>query len=102
THLSQTPNREFAVSTATLSPSNQPTPHVRICGFRGFFPTPNLSPPAVEALQQSGVGLNPDVFESDMLSFTTDARMEKVRDLDGADGAVEGVFWVKEVMSQWR
>jgi pyridoxamine 5'-phosphate oxidase len=102
THLTQTPNREFALSTAALSPSNQPLPHVRTCGFRGFFPSPNLSPPAVEALQQSGVGLNPDVFESDMLSFTTDARMEKVRDLDAADGEVEGVFWVKEVMSQWR
>lgn len=37
-----------------------------------------------------------------MLSFTTDARMGKVSDLKEFDGAVEAVFFVKEVMTQWR
>lgn len=75
---------------------------MRICGFRGFFPELSLAAPAVEALQQRGIGLSPDVYESDMLSFTTDARMEKVRDIEVAGGAAEAVFWVKEIMTQWR
>lgn len=36
-----------------------------------------------------------------MPTFTTDVRMEKVRDLEACN-KMEGVFWVKEVMSQWR
>lgn len=68
---------------------------------------------------------NPHVFESDMPTFTTDVRTEKVQDLfatgpghgapeqakgSGGGGAVEAVFWVKgkelgqdkDVMVQWR
>jgi pyridoxamine 5'-phosphate oxidase len=60
---------------------------------------------------------NPDVYDSDMPTFTTDARMDKVPDLfasgpghgepsqssgSGGGGAVEAVFWIKEVGKQWR
>ena len=52
-------------------------------------------------------GMNPAVYESDMLAFTTDVRMEKVRQIqpgEGGDvgGEVEAMFWVKDVMTQWR
>ena len=92
THLSQAATKELTLSTATLnSKSGVPAPHVRTVGFRGFFPSPPLTPQAVSALRDSGDGVNPDIYESDMLTFTTDVRMEKVRDI--AQGAsVEGVF----------
>lgn len=60
---------------------------------------------------------NERVYESDMLTLTTDVRMEKVHDFfassaghgevsqsqgSGGGGPVEAVFWVKEVMTQWR
>lgn len=48
-------------------------------------------------------GTNPAVYESDMLSFTTDVRMGKVEQLtQQSDGGIEVVFWVKEAMTQWR
>lgn len=59
---------------------------------------------------------NPEVYESDLLTITTDARMEKVPELFGsaestataADpqsrpaGPVEAVFWMPKYMTQWR
>jgi pyridoxamine 5'-phosphate oxidase len=45
---------------------------------------------------------SPSVYESEALTFTTDARMEKVGELRESAGFVEAVFWVKGVMSQWR
>lgn len=59
--------------------------------------------------ESGGGGMNPVVYESDMLTFTTDVRMEKVRQIEGGEGGdgdvggeVEAVFWVKDVMTQWR
>lgn len=54
-----------------------------------------------------GGRINPDVYESDMLTFTTDVRMEKVRQIESEEkgnvgGEVEAMFWVKDVMTQWR
>lgn len=64
---------------------------------------------------------NPRVYESDMPTFTTDVRMEKVGDFfstsaggekangrehlmkgSGGGGAVEAVWWIKELGMQWR
>ncbi len=60
---------------------------------------------------------NDNVYESDMLTFTTDVRMEKVQQIfassaghgaveqsqgSGGGGPVEAVFWIKDVMTQWR
>lgn len=45
---------------------------------------------------------NPDVYESDMLAFTTDVRMEKLAQLESSGHAIEAVFWLKDLMAQWR
>jgi pyridoxamine 5'-phosphate oxidase len=60
---------------------------------------------------------NDRVYESDLLSFTTDVRMMKLPEIfasshghgevaqsqgSGGGGPVEAVFWVKDVMTQWR
>ncbi|PKY03730.1 hypothetical protein P168DRAFT_305064 [Aspergillus campestris IBT 28561] len=93
----------FTLSTATLDPkTNLPVPRSRTCEFRGFFPTPPLHPSALQALSAQNVPLNPAIYESDLLSFTTDARMEKTAQLRESGGAVEAVFWVKGAMVQWR
>ncbi|KAE8146527.1 hypothetical protein BDV25DRAFT_169834 [Aspergillus avenaceus] len=99
THLSQ--STSFTLSTITRDPKGKIVPRSRTCQLRGFWPTPSLHPSAVEALKSQGVGLNPDVYESDMLSLTTDIRMEKAGQIR-ASGAVEGMFWVGGVGNQWR
>ena len=61
---------------------------------------------------------NPRVYESDMPTFTTDVRMEKVPELfassagkaqkeeqvqgSGGGGPCEAVWWIKETGTQWR
>lgn len=60
---------------------------------------------------------NERVYESDLPTFTTDVRMEKVPDLfasskghgkvaqsqgSGGGGPVEAIFWIKDVGTQWR
>jgi hypothetical protein len=52
--------------------------------------------------QQVEGGGNPPVFESDMLTFTTDARMDKLPQLESSGHAIEAVFWLKDLMNQWR
>ncbi|KAK4655612.1 hypothetical protein QC762_303920 [Podospora pseudocomata] len=100
---------------ATLHPVPSHTsitvlPRARTCVFRGFWGTlpPNERNPAV---------LNPPLFRSDLLTFTTDARMSKTSDIldtagpdsqtvsggsSGGGGPVEAVFWVDETKTQWR
>lgn len=61
--------------------------------------------------------MNDRVYESDLPTFTTDVRMEKIPEFfassqghgeveqsqgSGGGGPVEAVFWIKEVMTQWR
>lgn len=108
-HLSQNSSSEFTLSTVARDVAkNRPVPRARVCGFRGFFPTPQLHQSAIDALKKQGDGLNPDVYESDMLSFTTDIRMEKASQIQplGSDSFVgndvEMVFWLKDVANQWR
>ena len=61
---------------------------------------------------------NERVFESDLPTFTSDVRMEKIPEIFGSSeghaksreqaqgtgggGPVEAVWWVKDVMTQWR
>ncbi len=61
---------------------------------------------------------NPRVYESEMPTFTTDVRMEKVPELfassagkaekeeqvqgSGGGGPCEAAFWIKETGTQWR
>lgn len=102
-HLQQSPGYEFTVATIGHDARNRPVPRLRTCGCRGFFPELELHPKGQEAMdEQVEGGGNPPVFESDMLCFTTDARMEKLPQLKSSGNAIEAVFWLKDVMTQWR
>jgi hypothetical protein len=102
-HLKQTPGYEFTIATIGYNAQQRPVPRLRTCGCRGFFPELELHPKGQEAMdQQVEGGGNPPVFESDMLSFTTDARMDKLPQLESSGHAIEAVFWLKDLMTQWR
>ncbi|PSS16691.1 hypothetical protein M430DRAFT_35385 [Amorphotheca resinae ATCC 22711] len=101
-HLSHMPSPEFVL--ATLRPSTDatsaPTPRARYCIFRGLWAelTPDTRNPAPP---------NPRVYESDLLTLTTDVRMSKIEELgagpqSGGGAIVEAVFWARDVMAQWR
>lgn len=85
-------------------------PRARTCIFRGFFAE-------LPENKHNEAPRNDRVFESDMLTLTTDVRMAKVPEIfsssagkggvdqsqgSGGGGPVEAVFWCKEVMTQWR
>ena len=100
THLSKLPSPEFVLSTIHRSSSSAaPLPRARYCIMRGFWA--NLPENKHNKAPQ-----NPAIYDSDLLTFTTDVRMEKYEDLsrDGVEkgGDAEAVFWVKDVMCQWR
>jgi hypothetical protein len=61
------------------------------------------NPPGDETLGRR----NPAIYESDLLTFTTDVRMDKVSQIlsnsdRAAGGDIEVAFWIKDVMNQWR
>ncbi|KAI9649823.1 hypothetical protein NHQ30_002405 [Ciborinia camelliae] len=110
-HISKMSSPEFVLS--SLHPNhdtNTPTPYLpraRYCIYRGMW---------AELPENKHVEapVNDRVYESDLPTFTTDARMEKVSGIfsssqgpgesrgSGGGGPVEAVFWVKDVMTQWR
>jgi hypothetical protein len=111
----------FTLSTIAHSnnPTKPPVPRARTVEFRGFFPKPasSLHHSAIDALRAQGIGMNPEVYESELFAITTDRRMGKVGQIAGTvasgdrsgsasgegEEAVEGVFWFEEgVMTQWR
>ncbi|KAL5355978.1 pyridoxamine 5'-phosphate oxidase-domain-containing protein [Aspergillus floccosus] len=102
THLSQNSTTTLTLTTIDHDNSNRPVPRARTCEFRGFWPNPSLHPSALDALHAQCGGPNPAVYESDMLSLTTDVRMAKAPQLEGTGHVVEAVFWMKDVMNQWR
>ena len=101
-------------STSTSSPSD-PTPYLpraRFCIFRGMWAE-------LPENKHNTAPRNARVFESELPTFTTDVRMQKVGELfassegradreglvqgSGGGGPVEAVWWVKgDVMVQWR
>jgi pyridoxamine 5'-phosphate oxidase len=102
-HLEQTPGYEFTIATVGHDTQGRVVPRVRTCGYRGFFPELELHPKSQQAMdEQVEDGGNPDVYESDMLSFTTDVRMEKLGQLEESGHAIEAMFWLTDVMAQWR
>ncbi|KAE8351567.1 pyridoxamine 5'-phosphate oxidase-domain-containing protein [Aspergillus coremiiformis] len=101
-HLTQNSSTSFTLSTVGHDAQNRPVPRSRLCEFRGFWPSPKLHESAVEALNAQGIGQNPAAYESDMLSLTTDVRMDKVSQLESSANAVEGMFWLADVRNQWR
>ncbi|KAJ5485697.1 hypothetical protein N7539_005685 [Penicillium diatomitis] len=102
-HLEKQKEYDFTVATVGYDAKQRIVPRVRTCGFRGFFPELKLHPSGQKDLdQQVEDGGNPPLFESDLLSFTSDIRMEKLRQLDSTGNSIEAMFWLKEVMVQWR
>lgn len=102
-HLDKMPGYDFTIATVGHDVHGQPVPRVRTCGCRGFFPELELHPSGQKDMQQQVEdGGNPACYESDMLSFTTDVRMEKLSQLDSSGHAVEAMFWLKDIMIQWR
>ncbi|EGO59879.1 hypothetical protein NEUTE1DRAFT_100025 [Neurospora tetrasperma FGSC 2508] len=136
-HLTSLPpsSRTFVLSTLhplppSLSSTSTPTPvsstipvlpRARTCVCRSLWAQLDANP-------HNPAALNPPVFESDMIAFTTDARMEKAAEIvdtaseerieaggemTGGGGPVEVVFWIesakdpetgeeRKVMTQWR
>lgn len=114
-HLNdQMDSPEFVLATLHSAPAGSPTPlvpHARFCIFRGMWAE-------LPSNKHNTAPMNPRVFESEMPTFTTDVRMQKVPELfgsgaghaksesqaqgSGGGGPVEAVWWVKEVKIQWR
>jgi pyridoxamine 5'-phosphate oxidase len=113
-HLSKLDSPEFAFS--SLQPNedkNASTPYVprvRYCIYRGMWAEGPSN-------KHNTAEQNERVYESDLPTFTTDVRMSKVPEVfassaghgdvsqsqgSGGGGPVEAVFWIKDVMTQWR
>lgn len=113
-HLAKMDSPEFVLSSLHPAESgDSPTPYLpraRYCIFRGFWAE-------LPENTHNNAPQNDRVYESDLPTFTTDVRMQKVPELfassqghgdvsqsqgSGGGGPVEAVFWVKDVMTQWR
>ncbi|KAF2873392.1 pyridoxamine 5'-phosphate oxidase-domain-containing protein [Massariosphaeria phaeospora] len=113
-HLSKMQPPEFVLSTVAAAPAGSPTPYVpraRYCIFRGFWTE-------LPENEHNDAERNPEVYQSDCPTFTTDVRMEKVGQIfgssaghaesteqvqgSGGGGPVEAVWWIKETGTQWR
>ena len=85
-------------------------PRARYCIYRGLWAS-------LPENKHNDAPENPHVYESDLPTFTTDVRMQKVPELfatgaghgdqsqsqgSGGGGPVEAVWWVKDVGVQWR
>jgi len=114
THLSKMDSPEFVLS--SLHPAedkNSPVPYVpraRYCVYRGMWAE-------LPENKHNEAPQNDRVYESDLLTLTTDVRMHKIPEIfasshghgnisqsqgSGGGGPVEAVFWIKDVMTQWR
>jgi pyridoxamine 5'-phosphate oxidase len=112
-HIDKMSQPNFVLSTLhpvtkSSSSSSAPAylPRARTVIFRGMWASLPDNP-------KNQAERNPDVFDSDLLTLTTDARMEKVPELFGAapgtefgqsgpGGPVEAVIWAVEPQTQWR
>ncbi|KAI0013078.1 pyridoxamine 5'-phosphate oxidase-domain-containing protein [Xylariaceae sp. FL0662B] len=128
-HIQTMPSPEFTLSTLRKVPlppspstSSSPSspgftyvPRCRTCIFRGMFANLPVNP-------KNDAPLNPDVYDSDLPTFTTDCRMDKMAELfsswgDGSQEAqaqpsdlrgsgggapIEAVWWASEPKVQWR
>ncbi|KAH8602049.1 pyridoxamine 5'-phosphate oxidase-domain-containing protein [Bisporella sp. PMI_857] len=113
-HISKMDSPEFVfTSLEATKDENSPVPYLpraRTCIFRGFWAE-------LPENQYNEAPKNDRVYESDLLTLTTDVRMSKVPQImsssrghgdvsesqgSGGGGPVEAVFWVKETKTQWR
>ncbi|OAQ96675.1 hypothetical protein LLEC1_04343 [Akanthomyces lecanii] len=100
-----TPSAQWTADAATFSP------RARTVVYRGMWATLGLNP-------RNPAPRNPSVYQTDLLTITTDVRMEKVAEMfprpsnpsageaeilpSCAGGPVEGVIWAAEAKTQWR
>ena len=110
------PSPEFVLSTLAPAPPDSTSPYVpraRHCIFRSLWAD-------LPENEYNKAKRNPRAYESELPTFTTDVRMEKVGQLfgsavghedsdnpshgSGGGGPVEAVWWVKveNIMTQWR
>ncbi|ORY65376.1 pyridoxamine 5'-phosphate oxidase-domain-containing protein [Pseudomassariella vexata] len=123
-HLEGMKLPEFTLSTVRCVPSSASAgfgvtggvgdrsvyvPRARTCIFRGMWASLPVNP-------KNEAELNPEVYESDFPTFTTDVRMDKMAELWGArvddgknewqgtggGGPVEAVWWAEGPKVQWR
>jgi pyridoxamine 5'-phosphate oxidase len=102
-HVEKMDSPTFMLSTLHHN-SSSVTPRSRTVVYRGNWAEIPVNP-------KNEAPLNPPLYESDLLTLTTDARMEKVPEFStggenipqsGGGGPVEAVFWVVETKTQWR
>ena len=105
---------EFVLSTLTAAPKGSPTPYLpraRYCIYRGMWGE-------LPENKHNDAPMNERIYESEMPTFTSDVRMEKIPEIfasgpgkgaveqsqgSGGGGPVEAVWWIKgDVMTQWR
>ncbi|KAI4850773.1 hypothetical protein E4T44_02550 [Aureobasidium sp. EXF-8845] len=105
---------EFVFSSLHPAPKDSPTPYLpraRYCIFRGFWSQ-------LPENKHNQAPQNERVYESEMPTFTSDVRMQKVSQLfasgsghatkdeqmqgSGGGGPCEAVYWIKETQVQWR
>ena len=105
---------EFVFSTLTTAPNDSPTPYLpraRYCIYRGMWAE-------LPENKHNDAPMNERIYESEMPTFTSDVRMEKIPEIfasgpgkgdveqsqgSGGGGPVEAVWWIKDdVMTQWR
>ena len=112
-HISKMPSPEFVLATVAPAPKDSPTaylPRARTCIYRGLWAE-------LPDNHHNKAPRNERIYESDLLTFTTDVRMSKIPEIfassaghgdvsqsqgSGGGGPVEAVFWVKETKTQWR
>ena len=104
---------EFILSTVTPAPKGSPVPYLprlRYCIYRGMWAE-------LPENKHNDAPMNERIYESELPTFTSDVRMEKIPDIfassaghgdksqsqgSGGGGPVEAVWWIKEVGTQWR
>ena len=107
------PSPEFVLTSLEAADKDAPVPYVpraRTCVFRGMWAE-------LPENKHNDAPRNDAVYESDLLTLTTDVRMAKIPQImascrghggvaesqgSGGGGPVEAVFWVEEVKTQWR
>lgn len=122
-HLDELSTPTFTLSTlhgaSQSSPASSPSspasssaiqfaPRARTVVYRGMWASLPVNP-------KNTAELNPeDAYSSDLITITTDARMEKTTELlgdnagreapsaSGRGGPVEALFWIEETNTQWR
>ncbi|RKF53881.1 putative zn 2cys6 transcription factor protein [Erysiphe neolycopersici] len=109
-HISKMPSPELVFSTIhchSVDSQKSTVPRARFCIYRGMWGELSIH-------RQNPAELNESVYQSELLTITTDVRMVKIHDIfdrglenervdmSGGGGKVEALFWIKETATQWR